>query len=97
MYASLYPGEERDIAGYICSQHSFANFKVIGMRDGSAVYVPHTPTKEEKILSKIAACDRQISQGQATKQKMLAKLAKLKATGKASTEDVFDFDPNNIK
>lgn len=96
LYKKQYPEEIRDIAAYICGQKSFGNFKIIGMRDDQSIYVLHTPTQEEKIIRKIEACEKCITQGQATKEKMLTKLAKLRAKrAKVSTQENYDFDYSN--
>lgn len=97
-YKKLYPNESRDVAGTVCGQKSYGNFILTGEVKGTeSVYKLHKPTKEEKILTKLAACKKQIENGTRTYRKFEEKLLKLRSKQKVSMNETWDLDPTNTK
>jgi hypothetical protein len=94
MYKALYPGEVRDIAGYVCGQKNFANFKIVGVNaNNESIYVSHSPSKEERIRAKMAAALKRASEAKVTYAKCEAKLQKLLKGQFVRTDDLWDMNP----
>jgi hypothetical protein len=76
-YKELYPKDDRDCAGIICSQKNHGNFKIIGCdSNGVSVYQLYVPTKREKITIKLEAIEKQLASAERSRIKQLAKLEK---------------------